>query len=55
MSRKKFRTVKLPAPMIEACKAIVEKHPECAWDSVAAFVRDAIRHYPYWEKHVSKL
>jgi hypothetical protein len=38
--------------MVEACKAIVEKHPECAWDSVAAFVRDAIRDYPYWKKHV---
>lgn len=53
MSRKnrKFRTVKLPARMIEACRAIVEKHPECAWDSVAAFVRDAIRHDSYWKKH----
>jgi hypothetical protein len=51
MPRKKFRTVKLPARMIETCKDIVENHPECAWNSVAAFVQDAIRHYPYWEKH----
>jgi hypothetical protein len=47
----KYRTVKIPETMILACQTIIRAHPECKWGSIAEFVRDAIRHYCYWEKH----
>jgi len=48
----KWRTVKLPAKMVDRCHEIVTAHPECGWDSVAAFVRDAVRDHPYWQRYV---
>ena len=47
----KFRSTKLPTPMIEKIQKIVDAHPECGWNSVAAFVRDSVTHHPYWLKH----
>jgi len=29
----------------------VDKHPECGWNGVSAFVRDAVTHHPYWKRY----
>jgi len=49
----KFRNIKLPTEMVEACEEVIKRHPECAWRSTADFVRDAVRQLLWIEKKVS--
>jgi Arc/MetJ-type ribon-helix-helix transcriptional regulator len=52
MSR--YRTVKLPEPMVKAIEKILKEHPECGWQSTSEFVRDAIRYSLYWKQKYAK-
>ena len=42
---KQYRTVKLPAKMLEAVEQLVKDHPEYGYSSIADFVKDAVRHH----------
>jgi len=49
----KFRNIKLPIEMVEAIEEVIKRHPECAWRSVADFVRDAVRQLLWIEKRLN--
>jgi len=52
MSR--YRTVKLPESMVKAIEEILKMHPECGWQSISEFVRDAVRYSLYWKQKYAK-
>jgi len=52
MSR--YRTVKLPEPMVKAIEEILKEHPECGWQSISEFVRDTVRYSLYWKQKYAK-
>ncbi|MEM3760246.1 MAG: ribbon-helix-helix domain-containing protein [Candidatus Bathyarchaeia archaeon] len=51
---KQYRTVKLPAKMLEAVDSIIKNSPECGYSSIADFVKDSVRHHYCWFVHKIK-
>jgi Arc/MetJ-type ribon-helix-helix transcriptional regulator len=52
---KRYRTVKLPAKMLEAVEQLVKEHPEYGYSSIADFVKDSVRHHYLWSVHRIKI
>ncbi len=43
MTRKGYKAVSLPEELIEFIRKVIEERPELGYDSIADFVKDAIR------------
>ena len=52
---KRYRTVKLPAKMLEAVEQLVKDHPEYGYSSIADFVKDSVRHHYLGSVHRIKI
>ncbi|MDI6806085.1 MAG: hypothetical protein QMD20_05425 [Candidatus Bathyarchaeia archaeon] len=51
---RQYRTIKLPAKMLEAIESIIKSNPECGYNSIADFVKDSVRHHYCWFVHKIK-
>ncbi|MGQ9507356.1 MAG: ribbon-helix-helix domain-containing protein [Candidatus Bathycorpusculaceae bacterium] len=51
---RQYRTIKLPAKMLEAVESIIKSNPECGYSSIADFVKDSVRHPYCWFVHKIK-
>jgi len=40
--------------MVRAIEEILKEYPECGWQSISEFIRDAVRYSLYWKQKYAK-